>query len=211
MNKTLLTAACAALALGAVSTSVRAAEFGTVVSKTPAYVQVAVPERQCVDQEQSMRQAPTGAGALVGALVGGGVGNAMGGGAGRAAATGIGVIAGALIGDRVEANATPPVTATVRNCQTVSRVESRMVGWDVVYDYNGQRYSARLPSDPGDRVALNVSVAPAAGAYVSAPAATPATTYTQTVVQAPTAVYAPAPYYVVPSVSLGFGWGRRWH
>jgi uncharacterized protein YcfJ len=204
-TKTLLASACALLA--AASLPAQATEYGAVISRVPAYASVAVPERQCFDQEQTVRQAPTGAGALVGALVGGGVGNALGNGAGRAAATGLGFIAGALIGDRVEAEATPPASAVVRSCQVVSRVENRVVGWDVVYEYNGQRYATRLAADPGDRVALNVSVAPVAAAAATVVPA-PAVAYTQTVVPAPAVVYAPAAYYVVPSVS--FGWGRRW-
>jgi uncharacterized protein YcfJ len=203
-----------------------AAEYGTVVSSTPVYGAVSVPERQCFDQQQFVRQPQTGAGALIGALVGGGAGNAIGAGAGRAAATGIGAVAGALIGDQAEANATPPVATTVRQCQTVSRLENRLIGYDVVYDYNGRRYAARLPNDPGDRIALNVNVAPADAippaaattplpppVYQPPPVYAPAPVYT-----APPVVYAPAPYYyygapayVGPSIGFVIGgqWGHR--
>lgn len=39
------------LAMG-FATGASAAEFGTVVSKAPAYVQIAVPQSQCIDQPQ---------------------------------------------------------------------------------------------------------------------------------------------------------------
>lgn len=46
------------------------------------------------------------------------------------------------------------------HCKAVSRPQTKLIGFDVVYDYNGQRYNARMPNDPGDRIALDVSVAP---------------------------------------------------
>jgi uncharacterized protein YcfJ len=227
----MIRAAVAALATGVgLSTQALAVEYGTVVSRTPVYGAVSVPEHQCFDQQQLVRQRPTGAGALIGALVGGGIGNAIGAGAGRAAATGIGAVAGAVIGDRAEANATPPVAATVRQCQTVSRVENRLIGYDVVYDYNGRRHTARLPNDPGERIALNVNVAPvdavpqgAGVAPAPPPVYRPPPVYVPPapVYAPPPVVYAPAPSYYygppayfAPSIGLviGGGWGHRhWH
>jgi uncharacterized protein YcfJ len=209
---TLIAAALAASAAG----SAMAADYGTVISKTPAYAQVSVPQRQCVEQEQTYRQAPSGVGGLLGALAGGAVGNALGSGGGRAAATGIGVIAGAMIGDRAEANAAPTVTTPVQSCQTVGRLENRFVGYDVVYEYGGQRYTARVPNDPGDRIALNVNVAPAGG---EVPAPVVAVAAPTVVYSAPPVVYGPpvygpvvGPVYGGPviGISAGWGYGRHW-
>jgi hypothetical protein len=50
----------------------------------------------------------------------------------------------------------------VRQCRTVNGYETRVVGYDVVYEYHGQRYSTRLPNDPGPRLAIDVR--PTAGA-----------------------------------------------
>lgn len=224
MTSRLIRFATAALATGVgLSTPALAVEYGTVVSRTPVYGAVSVPERQCFDQEQLVRQPQTGAGALIGALVGGGVGNAIGAGAGRAAATGIGAVAGALIGDRAEANAMPPVATTVRQCQTVSRFENRLIGYDVVYDYNGRRYSARLPNDPGEQIALNVNVAPVDAlpqgvgiAPAPPPVYRPPPVYVPTapVYDPPPVVYAPAPSYYGPAAyfapSIGFVIGGQW-
>jgi hypothetical protein len=36
----------------------------------------------------------------------------------------------------------------VRDCRTVSSYENRVVGYDVVYEYHGQRYTTRTATDP---------------------------------------------------------------
>jgi uncharacterized protein YcfJ len=181
--------------LAAVSASITgtamAAEYGTVVSARPVTAQVPVPQSQCVDEQQLVQQRNSGGGALVGALIGGALGNSMGAGFGRAAATGLGVVAGAAVGDGFEAANNPPVAATVRRCNSVTRYENRVIGYDVAYDYNGQRYQTRTAQPPGERIALNVTVA----AAESAPAVP---TYSPPVVQASPYVEAPAPVISVP-------------
>ena len=93
---------------------------------------------------------------MVGAIAGGVIGNQFGHGFGRAAATGLGAVAGSAIGNNVEANANPPTAVPVQRCRTVNAVESRIVGYDVVYEYHGQRYTTRLPEDPGPRLAVDM-------------------------------------------------------
>ena len=207
-----------ALALAALSGSALATEYGTVVSSTPITLQVPVPRQACSDA--SVQAPTTGGGALLGAVIGGAIGNSLGSGAGRAAATGLGLVAGAAIGNQAEAANTPP--ATLRNCQTLMRYEPRVVGYDITYEYQGQRYATRVAQDPGRRIALNVS-ADAAGAPALAPSAQ--------AVQAPPApaAYGPAVYAsavygapvygyygyggpvvsVAPILVLG-SWGRHW-
>jgi uncharacterized protein YcfJ len=146
--------------LCALASGAWATEYGSVVSSTPVLASVPVPQRQCSDEPVSYRQSNSGAGALIGAVVGAAVGNSFGAGAGRAAATGLGMVAGAAIGDRAEVDSQPPASRTVQRCRTVERYENRTVGYDVVYDYQGVRRSVRMARDPGDRVALNISVAP---------------------------------------------------
>jgi outer membrane lipoprotein SlyB len=68
------------------------AEFGRVANI--GYIQVA--------------QRPSGAGAILGAVIGGVVGNTLGGGAGRALATGAGVVGGAIAGNAIEGRAIQP-------------------------------------------------------------------------------------------------------
>jgi uncharacterized protein YcfJ len=202
-----------------------ATEYGTVVSSTPVTAQVAVPQRQCSDQPVLVQPPNTGGGALLGAIVGGVVGNNVGGGFGRAAATGLGIVAGSAIGDRVEAAGNPPVETTVRNCQTLMSYENRVVGYDVVYEYNGQRYSTRMAQDPGARIALNVAVSPASGGVIAP--ATPIAAYPPAAVTAYPAqpVYVPYPSYgpygyyayggpvvaLAPRVVIGVGGGYYRH
>lgn len=221
------------LALVAASGSALATEYGSVISSTPVYGQVAVPQQQCWDEQQVVRQGGTGAGALAGAIIGGVAGNAIGAGMGRAAATGLGVVLGAAVGDQAEANAHPPMANTVRRCQTVSQYENRPVGYDVVYEYNGQRYNTRMAQPPGDRIALNISPAAMPQQQQQMPQSSlPAPVYVPSqqapgyavqpvVYAAPAPVYmAPAPVYyygapgvvVAPRVVIGGYWrGGRWH
>jgi uncharacterized protein YcfJ len=208
-----------AVSLAAACSATLAAEYGTVISSTAVTAQVAVPRQQCTDQQALMQPRTSGGGALLGALVGGVVGNNLGGGFGRAAATGLGAVAGSVIGDRTEAANTPPAEVPMRTCQTVMSYENRIVGYDVTYEYNGQRYTSRLAQDPGARIALNVSVAPSGGTVAVAPAQ-PLPMPVATV--APSIVYSAVPAYgyydpysysgysgpavaVVPGVTVGIG------
>ncbi len=216
MNRKILSIVGALAAGVCLASPAMADEYGTLVSKTAVVGQVSVPQRQCYQQEQVVRQPQTGAGALLGALVGGGVGHAFGGGAGRVAATGIGAVAGALVGDRVEAEANPTTVADVQRCQISHQWQNAIVGYDIVYDVNGQRFSARVPMDPGQpgqSIVLNDNGTPLDVALpaVTMPAPRPV------IVSAPTVVYAPPPLVVGPvvpavGVTVGAGWGwRRWH
>jgi uncharacterized protein YcfJ len=200
-------AAATAAALGHAGIA-SAAEFATVISATPVSGSVTVPRQECAEGQQVVQQPPTGAGALVGAIVGGVIGNQFGAGVGRAAATGLGVIAGSALGNQAEMNNSPVGTVPVRNCRTVGTVENRVVGYDVVYEYNGQRYSTRLASDPGPRLAIDVRPAGAVppATYGAVPragyGAVPPATYgavPPAYADPPPAYYAPAPAYYAPA------------
>ena len=239
MNTTTIRSAALVALLGGTAAA-QATEYGTVVSSTPVTASVPVSRQVCSDGQQVVQTAPSGAGAVIGAIAGGVIGHQIGNGFGRAAATGIGAVTGSVIGNQVEANATPLAEVPVRNCQTVTSYENRTVGYDVMYDYAGQRYSTRVPRDPGARMAIDVrpaaaatraDEAPLSGAE-SQPAGAPAPVYyapvpaagavAQPIVYA--SPYYAEPYYaqpyygayIVPSISLGFGYyggyrgGRHW-
>ncbi len=201
--------------------SASATEYGTVVSSTPIVRSVPVAQRECVDQPVVYRAPTSGVGALIGAITGAAIGNSVSGGSGRVAATGVGLIAGSVIGDRVEGDAMPPVASTVSQCHTVTRYENRTVGYDVVYDYRGLRRQAQLAQAPGDRIALNVAVAPA-DAWTAGDAEPPAVAYTAPAYTQPVyaqpvyaqPVYAEpvyAPQLIVnPWPLVGYGGDRRW-
>lgn len=221
----------AAAALLAASAGASAAEYAKVVSASPVTASVSTPRQECVDREQIVQPQPSGAGAVVGAVAGGVIGNQFGHGFGRAAATGAGVIAGSAIGNNVEASANPPVAVPVRDCRTVNGVENRVVGYDVVYEYHGQRYSTRLPEDPGPRLAVEVRSAGNAPVDHAAPppaysAVPPAYSEAAPVYYdsppvyypsprpyyAPGPLVYPAPYYIGPTIGFGIGYwaGRGW-
>jgi uncharacterized protein YcfJ len=211
-----------------------ATEYGTVVSSTPVLSQVSIPERSCIDEEVTTAARPrSGAGAVVGAVIGGVIGNQVGHGTGRAAATGIGAVLGAAVGDHAEADAAAPERSVVQRCRTTRRVEDRLVGYDVVYEHNGVRRSARLPQDPGGpgaRIAVEVQVTPSAAAR-SGRVGTPVPSgtsrrstvdeeadyadedYTVQTRRVPYPYYVPAPVVMAPPVVYGGPviWiGGRW-
>ena len=223
--------AASAFALLCAAGAAQAAEYANVVSATPVTRSFPVARQQCVDSQRVVPSQPSGGGALVGAIIGGVIGNQFGHGAGRVAATTIGAVTGGAIGNQAEINNSPGQSVPVQDCRTVSSLESRVVGYDVVYEYHGQRYSTRTDRDPGPRLAIDVrpsgspayddraarggTPVPPAGygepSYEQAPPAyyptppaghpVPPASYYS---PAPAPVYAPAPaYYPAPAVYYG--------
>ena len=49
---------------------------------------------------------------------------------------------------------------TTQRCDTVYQrhEEERLIGYQVTYLYNGEEYSTRTDSDPGDQIRIQVSV-----------------------------------------------------
>jgi uncharacterized protein YcfJ len=131
-----------------------------VVSSTPVIGQVTVPRRVCFDE---LRQEPTrssGAGALLGAIAGGAVGNAVGHGGGRALATGLGIFGGAILGDQIQNDGRQGTTRSVRRCEQQPAYENRVVAYNVVYEYAGQRYTTQTTQEPGRTIPVQMSLSP---------------------------------------------------
>ena len=158
-----------ATALLAVSAGAHAAtyDYAKVISSRPVirYVTVKTPVRECwQDTEYYSAYEPRHGSpgrTLVGAIIGGVVGHQFGSGRGKHAATVAGTMIGAAIGHgpvrRVE------YSRPVERCTTRYREqqESRIDGYDVVYRYNGQKYSTRMPYDPGKSIKVRVDIRPA--------------------------------------------------
>lgn len=190
------------MALAGVAVSANATEYAKVISSTPVLGDVTTPQRSCWDEQVQVQQPRTGAGAVIGAVAGGLLGSTMGRGSGNVAATAAGVVTGAVVGDNLERGSSS--TQTVQKCQTTQTTQRQTIGYDVVYEYAGQRYTARLAQDPGETLPINVSVSPNA-----APAQAPVATTTTVVQTSPTVVYRD-PVYVAPApvvVDWGWGWG----
>ena len=103
---------------------------------------------------------------VIGAIFGSIIGSRIGKGDGRKAATAAGAIAGGVIGNNVGANsnqlaAEAPRYITQRHCRQVEGSQRRVLGFDVEYRYRGEVYTARMASDPGDRMRVRVTVTPA--------------------------------------------------
>lgn len=128
----------------------------------------------------SHRSAASG-NAIVGGLIGGVIGNQLGRGhssSSRAGATVAGAIIGGALaneaGGSVSRHRRPrpsqqiesrPVyeTREVERCKRVveSRSEQRLQHYNVTYRYKGRNFVTQLPRDPGSRLELQVTVAPA--------------------------------------------------
>lgn len=104
------------------------------------------------------------AGTVIGAIVGGVLGNTVGKGDGRKAATVAGAVVGGAVGHGVASQDDGYYAAPERHCRMVQDdavEERRIVGYDVQYRYRGDVYVSRLDYDPGERMRVRVSVAPA--------------------------------------------------
>ena len=53
-----------------------------------------------------------------------------------------------------------PAAQQVTRCQTVNEMQSRLAGYQVVYDYRGQSYTTLLRENPGANLQVRVSVEP---------------------------------------------------
>jgi uncharacterized protein YcfJ len=76
------------------------------------------------------------------------------------AAVGAGV--GAVAGDALANSSNDKITtmAPVQRCRQVDTVQSVTTGYMVTYEYDGQRFSTRLPYNPGNQLRVNVAVTP---------------------------------------------------
>lgn len=146
-------------------------DYAQVLSAEPIvrYVTVTTPVRECwedVEYYTADRRAPgEGASTLVGAIIGGVVGHQFGSGRGNDAATVAGTLIGAAIGNDAARRGHTPMqySRPVERCRTTMREheEERIDGYNVVYRYKGQRYSTRMPYDPGREIRVRVDVRPA--------------------------------------------------
>jgi uncharacterized protein YcfJ len=141
--------------------------WADVLRVDPVYdrVRTSVPREVCeeVPVERRVDHGNRAAGTVIGALVGGVLGSTVGKGDGRRAATVAGAVVGGAVGNNVAGGGETYYEDTGRRCHTVSDVseERRVVAYDVQYRYRGDVYMSRLDYDPGDRLRVRVSIAPA--------------------------------------------------
>lgn len=141
--------------------------LATVVGVTPVTEQVNHPTQQCWTETQQVTQAApqprNPAGAIIGGIAGGLLGSTVGRGNGRVAAAAVGAGVGAITGDAVanqNNGATVTSTVPVQRCRQVDNFQAVTTGYQVIYEYDGQRFSTRLPYNPGNQLRVNVAVTP---------------------------------------------------
>lgn len=165
MNKTSMVVAVALMA-----TQVNAHAFeaiANVVSVSPITEQVNRPTQRCWTESQQVTQVVpeerSPGGAILGGVIGGLLGATIGRGNGRVAAAAVGAGVGAITGNAISnQNSGSTVTSTVpvQRCQQVNNYETATTGYQVTFEYDGQRFSTRLPYNPGNQLRVNVSVTP---------------------------------------------------
>lgn len=142
--------------------------LANVVGVAPITEQVNHPTQQCWTETQQITQAAPRQrnylGAIIGGVAGGLLGAQVGRGNGRiagaAVGAGVGVVAGDAVANQNNANATVTTTTPVQRCRQVDNFQAITTGYVVTYEYDGQRFSTRLPYNPGNQLRVNVAVTP---------------------------------------------------
>jgi uncharacterized protein YcfJ len=169
------------LALGIGSAASAFAQQGMVnarvLSSTPVWQAVPVPG--CAP---GATPPTTGVGVVIGSVIGGLIGSQLGSGNGHTAGAVAGALGGAALGNLAEAQQR-------RDSMCAPRVENRLAGFDVVYEWNGQPHQIRTATAPGAWIQVPVNQA-------SIPSQAPMPAYgAVTPMPPPPLGYAPAPMY----------------
>jgi len=138
-----------------------------VTGVEPQYESVSVPRQECSSRWVAETRRVGGrdyGGAVIGGVAGALLGNQLGHGHGREATTAIGAVFGALAGNdianRDRADSYEQVPREVAECRVVNDVQSRIVGYQVTYEYRGQQFTTLMHDRPGAYVPVRVSVDP---------------------------------------------------
>lgn len=126
-----------------------------VVTATARTHTIDVPHEECRDVEVT-RQKPVRdpnriAGTGIGAALGGVLGHQIGRGRGNTLATIAGAAAGGFAGNQAQGyeQRNDVETHVEHQCTTVVDKHEEPAGYDVVYDYGGQRHHVHVDHDPG--------------------------------------------------------------
>ncbi len=150
----------------------QAFDFARVTDVTPIYqtVKHRIPQEECwvetVRVESPQRHSASGA--IVGGVVGGALGHAVGNGKKNKK---IGVVVGSILGMSIGNDVSKRRQAQhhqnarfeeFERCETTydTKVEERLTGYDVTYEYLGQHYSTHMQNHPGKKIRVAVHVRP---------------------------------------------------
>ncbi len=142
--------------------------MANVVGVAPITEQVNRPTQQCWTETQQVTQAVPQQrnylGAIVGGVAGGLLGSQVGRGnsrvAGAAVGAGVGAVAGDAVANQNRSDNTVTTTTPVQRCRQVDNFQAVTTGYMVTYECDGQRFSTRLPYNPGNQLRVNVAVTP---------------------------------------------------
>jgi uncharacterized protein YcfJ len=142
--------------------------LANVVAVSPLTETINHPTQQCwTETQQVVQTVPaqhSAAGAIIGGIAGGLLGSTIGRGNGRVAAAAVGAGVGAITGDAVANQNLNGTTTTsqvpVQRCRQVDNLETVTTGYQVTYEFDGQRFSTKLPYNPGSQLKVNVAVTP---------------------------------------------------
>jgi len=138
-----------------------------VIGVEPQYESLNVPRQECSNRWVAEPRRVDGrdvGGAIIGGAAGALLGNQFGHGHGRQAATAIGAVFGALAGtniaNRDRRDGYEQAPREVTECRVVTDVQTRVVGYQVTYEYRGQHFTTLMQESPGAYVPVRVSVDP---------------------------------------------------
>jgi uncharacterized protein YcfJ len=146
-------------------------ESVVVISAQPVYqlTRIETPRERCVEERvviERRRPQASGTPIIVSTIIGGALGNAVGN---NKSSRRVGAVLGAVLGNSVGRDIARQSQSsdtrdyqTVERCETVfvSHEEERLLGYDVIYQFNGQQYSVRTEQDPGSQMKVRVEVQP---------------------------------------------------
>lgn len=149
-------------------------DYARVVAVEPVYrvVERRVPQRECwvetVREEMPVHTASSATGTIVGGIVGGAIGHAVGHGrSNKKLGTVVGAALGMSVGNDLSrrhrhSGYTEVSYRDVERCEVrhVTHAEERLLGYDVTYQYQNQRYTTRMDRHPGKRIPVAVNVSP---------------------------------------------------
>lgn len=139
-------------------------QYAKVVSAKPIKKTTSNPHQEChneaVTVHKPVKDKHQIAGTAIGAVAGGLLGNQVGGGNGKKLATAAGAVAGGYAGNKVQERHQENATQTVNKqvCKTVDNPVTKIVGYDVKYEYNGTVHTTRMDHDPGAQVEIESGV-----------------------------------------------------
>lgn len=135
-------------------------QLAEVVSSKAVTEEITVPVEECktvqVQVQKPVKDEQQISGTVIGAVVGGVLGNQVGGGNGKKVATVVGAAAGGYTGKQVqkEMQTTDVENQAKRQCTTVQKKQSKVIGYDVRYLHDGKLKTVRMNEKPGEQVLI---------------------------------------------------------